>query len=444
MTVFAHGLVGRADLPIPEELFGLAAAVVLVISFVALAAGWSTPRLQAVRERPLVPAPLALDVVAGIVGVAFFFVVVWAGLTGTDISAQNLAPSSIYILFWFGVPVLSLVFGDVFRLLSPWRAVGRAFGTLMRRFGGDEVTEPLPYPERIGYWPAAAGLFAFAVVELVWGKGEDPQTLAILALAYFVVQIAGMGLYGVEPWTRRADAFGVYFGLFGALAPLARRAGRLVLRAPGAGATQIERRPGLVGLMCVAIGATTFDGLREGPVFQEMSSSMQRTFVDAGLSLGTALEVAFLIGLLLSVGLVALVFMIGVGGMPRREDLRGRFVHSLIPIAAAYIVAHYFSSLAYEGQALYALASDPLGDGSDFFGTAGYKTDYGVISATGIWYVQLAALVIGHVTGLVLAHDRALVVYGSHGEANRSQVAMLFVMISFTCLGLWLLSTSNG
>jgi len=35
--VFAHGLVGRADLPIPKSLFAAAAATVLVVSFLALA-----------------------------------------------------------------------------------------------------------------------------------------------------------------------------------------------------------------------------------------------------------------------------------------------------------------------------------------------------------------------------------------------------------------------
>ena len=47
---------------------------------------------------------------------------------------------------------------------------------------------------------------------------------------------------------------------------------------------------------------------------------------------------------------------------------------------------------------------------------------------------------IGHVAALVLAHDRALVVYGSPRAAIRSQIVMLVVMVMFTLLGLWLLS----
>jgi hypothetical protein len=134
--------------------------------------------------------------------------------------------------------------------------------------------------------------------------------------------------------------------------------------------------------------------------------------------------------------------------MPRGElrlsrgELGRRFAHTLIPIAAAYLVAHYFSMLAYDGQTLWPLLSDPLGDGSDLFGGADAGIDYSVVSATGIWYVQMGALVAGHVAALVLAHDRALVVYGSARAAARSQVVMLVVMVLFTLLGLWLLSAA--
>jgi hypothetical protein len=46
------------------------------------------------------------------------------------------------------------------------------------------------------------------------------------------------------------------------------------------------------------------------------------------------------------------------------------------------------------------------------------------------------------VAALVLAHDRALVVYGSPKAAVRSQIVMLIVMVMFTVLGLWLLSAA--
>jgi hypothetical protein len=120
------------------------------------------------------------------------------------------------------------------------------------------------------------------------------------------------------------------------------------------------------------------------------------------------------------------------------------FAHAFIPIALAYLVAHYFSLVLFQEQAQFTyLLSDPLGQGEDYFGTAGGGIDYGVIDATGIWYVQVGALVVGHVTALVLGHDRAIKLHGDTRLAARSQYWMLALMVGFTSLGLYLLSQAN-
>ena len=148
----------------------------------------------------------------------------------------------VYVAFWVGIPFASLLLGDVFRLLSPWRAIGRGAGWLGARFARGSMPEALPYPARLGYWPAAGGVLAFGVCELAWGLARDPRPLALLMLVYLAIQLVGMSLYGVEAWTRRADAFGVAFGLFARLAPLARRDGVLYLRPPVVGATGLPGR----------------------------------------------------------------------------------------------------------------------------------------------------------------------------------------------------------
>jgi uncharacterized membrane protein YhaH (DUF805 family) len=138
--------------------------------------------------------------------------------------------------------------------------------------------------------------------------------------------------------------------------------------------------------------------------------------------------------------------VLGMHSVDRRAAtgvLAGRFVHTLVPIALAYVVAHYFSLLVYEGQAIGYLASDPLGNGSNIFGTADSQVDFGVLTPNSIWYVQVGALILGHVAGLALAHDRALVLYRRPRDAIRSQYWMLVVMVGFTSLGLWLLSSAR-
>ena len=89
MLVFAHGLVGRADLPIPEAVFAAAAATVLVVSFVALALLWSEPRIQHWPEWRLFRLPAAVDVVLGTAGVLALAVTAYAGLAGTEAGVRQ-------------------------------------------------------------------------------------------------------------------------------------------------------------------------------------------------------------------------------------------------------------------------------------------------------------------------------------------------------------------
>jgi len=113
---------------------------------------------------------------------------------------------------------------------------------------------------------------------------------------------------------------------------------------------------------------------------------------------------------------------------------------TLVPIALVYAVAHYFSLFVIQGQFVAPLLSDPLGRGWDIFGTAGVQPNLGVLGPNTIWYVQAASLVLGHVAGLAVAHDRAVAIFRDRGDALRSQYAMLALMVVYTVGGLWLLS----
>ena len=446
----AHGLVGRADLPIPTWLFGWAAAIVLGVSFALLGALWRDARLEGPRERRLFRIPRVASAICGAIGIAYFGVVVYAGFAGSDVPTANIAPTSIYVIFWVGTVVLSVLFGDVFRAFSPWRSLAVAVGLVARPLARGWRTRA--YPERVGRWPAAAGIVAFAWLELAYPPTErtDPTQLAIVAIAYGIVQLAGMAIYGIEAWTTRADAFGVYFNMFSRLSPFERREGVLYLRPPLSGAPRWDGAvSGSVALLCAGIGSTSFDGFSNGAAWADLSPHLQDFFKNFGAGQELALELSATVGLLFFVGLVFVVFRLGVGGMRTvgsghgARELLGRFAHSLIPIAFAYALAHYFSLLVFQSQAMAYLISDPLGKGSDLFGTAGSGIDYNAVSGDVIWYVQVGALVCGHVAGLILAHDRALVTYKDTSEATRSQYWMLVVMVGFTSLGLWLLSAVN-
>jgi len=444
----AHGLVGKQDLPIPRWLFAWAAAVVLVASFVGLAVLWATPRLQTLVEQRRFGVARALEVLFGVVGIALFAFSIYAGFAGTQAATANILPTIIYVFFWVGIPFVSVVFGDVFRAVNPWLAIGKGVGWIMRRTGAVEGVEPLPYPSWLGRWPAVAGVLVFAWVELVYANKDDPSQLAIMALAYAAVQLVGMSLYGVETWSRRGDAFGVYFEMFARISPLRWRDRALFTRPLLGGAPPLTPVAGTVALLCTMIGTTSFDGFSQGTTWNSIVPHLQDFFGSLGFNAEHALEWAGTLGIVVMCCLIGLLFRLGVMGMHtvgRRlstRQLSGAFVHTLIPISFAYVLAHYFSLVAYQGQAIAALASDPLGDGSDLLGTAADTINYTWISATGIWYVQVGALVLGHVAGLALAHDRALALFEKARDATRSQYWMLAVMVAFTSLGLWLLSAA--
>jgi hypothetical protein len=444
----AHGLVQRSNLPIPEWLFGWAASIVLILSFVALAALWPKPRLEentSWRALPLgigrVLGSRPVEVLCGLIGVALFVVVILAGYIGSGTALDNLAPTFILITFWVGLVFASVLLGDVFRAFSPWRALGRVLPSKGLR----------PYPEWLGRWPAAIGLLIFTWIELASGWGEHPARLVSAALGYTVLTLAAQFVYGVETWSRYGESFSVYFNLFSRMSPFETRDRVLGVRPPLVGLPRLDGVPGTVPLVAVMIGTVTFDGLTQGRAWKDLAVRMTDGVANLGVPITEAPTVVDTLGLVICVLIVYGFYYAGiagarsVGGDIDEPHLRTAFAHSLVPIAMVYVAAHYLTFLLFEGQAVRYLASDPFGQGWDLFGTAHAAIDYSLLSQNGAWYAQVGFVVVGHVAALILAHDRALVLYGGNTKlAVRSQYWMLAVMVGFTSLALWLLAQAGS
>ncbi|HYZ29411.1 MAG TPA: hypothetical protein VE570_10175, partial [Thermoleophilaceae bacterium] len=350
LFLLAHGLVGRTDLPIPKWLFGWAAAVVLVISFTALAVLWPKPELQEERGRRWFRMPQIVDPLLGLIGVASFVAVVYAGLRGAQDAQDNLAPTIIYVHFWVGMAVASVLFGDVFRALNPWRAIARFVAWVAGRVSKDEMPAPLEYPARLGRWPAAISILIFTWVELSYVNRDDPSQLAIMALAYAAVQLIGMSFFGIETWEDRADGFQVLFSTYARLSPFRRKSRDVWARPPLNGAPRLLTIPGTIALLVVAIGTTSFDGFSNGPVWASLGPDLSKFFGDLGFGLTARGELANTVGLVGMCLLVGAFYILGIRGMTNvgrgrhtAYELADRFAHTLIPIAFAYALAHYFS-----------------------------------------------------------------------------------------------------
>jgi hypothetical protein len=451
MIFLAHGIGGVRDLPVPESFFITAAAIVLIVSFALLGLLWRRPLLEAHAGGRALPQGLSMmllsvpvRVLLQVVSVALFVLTLATALFGTAVELLNFAPTFVYVIFWLGVPLLSILFGNVWRALSPWRAVADGSVWLLE-LSGREARPVLAWSERLGRYPAAAALLSFVALELANPRPAYPRTLAIAIALYSYWALAGMAVYGREAWTRHGEGFAVAFEFLSRIAPFAVHEGRVVVRWPFTGLGGAEPGRGALVFVAVMLGSTGFDGFERTSKWQNLLNDIRIDLADSPQrTVDLATTLVNLGGLVLFVSGVALTYLAAVTVarllVQGQRSLVPDFVLSLVPISAAYLVAHYFSLFVIQGQFIITLASDPFGRGWDLFGTRDFAPNLAIVAPNTVWYVQVAALVVGHVAGLAIAHDRAVAVFDRRRDALRSQYSMLALMVLYTVGGLWLLS----
>ncbi len=385
-----------------------------------------------------------LRIVVQAISVALFVLVWISALFGDTDPFRNLAPTWVYVIFWLGVPLLSVVLGNVWRALSPWRAIADGF-VWVRELGGGEARPLAEYPAALGRWPAAVALFAFAALELAYSDPSSPRALAFAIAVYSYVALFGMAAFGRAEWTRYGEGFAVYFGLLARIAPLYARDGRIRLRWPLTGLAGKDETPGAVAFAGVMLGTVLFDGYSRTSTWQDLMARLEGPYIVHHPTFAEFLVTSASIGgLVAGVLLIALAYEAAAAvarwtvNAPR--SLVPDFVLSLVPIAFVYVVAHYATLFLIQGQFAVPLLSDPLGRGWNLFGTAHVTPNLTLIAPNTTWYIQVVALVAGHVAGLAIAHDRAVTLFADRRDALRSQYAFLGLMVLYTVGGLWVLS----
>ncbi|HEU4330484.1 MAG TPA: hypothetical protein VFR40_05155 [Lapillicoccus sp.] len=427
----AHGVGNRADLPLPFEALVIGAALALFASFVGLAFLWREPRLRP-EDGWEVPRGLqsVLDArwLRGTLAGLTLLLTGWfllALIFGQD-DANNPVPYVVYVWLWVGMPFLSLVFGAIWAVVNPMRWLQRGVAALARIPRDFTLTDV-----DLGFWPAAVGLFAFTWLELV---APDRTTLLVLRIAvglFVLVTIVGSLTFG-ERWFREGDPFEVLSRLYGRLSPLGRRPdGRLVLRTPVHGPSLMAPRRGLLATAAVMLGGTAFDSLSAEIRY---AGWVQSTPAPDLVRTATLLAVVLLVAGLLQLAAAVSAWL---SRLPVR-GVAADLAPSLLPIAAGYLVAHYYSLLAFQGPRTLALLSDPLGTGANWLGTAGVTPWAWLIQPTLVAVVQAASIVLGHVLGVVVAHERAIRIL-PHRAAVVGQVPLMVLMILYTVGGLSLL-----
>lgn len=428
----AHGVGSRQDLPLPFGLLLTGAALALVISFLALGLLWKQPRLRPTDGRLLPPAlALALDspAVRGAFGALSLALTAWTllALLGGKDDANNPVPYVVYVWLWVGLALLSMVFGPIWRVLNPIRWLHRGILAAARVSADFSLAS-----YRAGYWPAALGLFAFTWLELIAPDNDTLPVLRVAILGFILISLVLALVFGRD-YLDTGEPFEAWSGLFGTLSPLGRREDRRwVLRTPLHGPNQLASKPGLLATASVMLGGTAYDGFS--------GETWWYTFVQSSALPARLWETAALLVICLVVA-GSLYAAAALSASLAHVPLRGvatRFAPSLLPIAAGYLVAHYWSLWVFEGVNGLARLSDPLGTGANWLGTAGVKPSYALIEPTLVATIQMVSIVTGHLLGVVLAHERAVTLFPRRA-AVVGQIPLLVLMVFYTVGGLTLL-----
>lgn len=431
----AHGIGGAKDLPISPELAIAGATAALVISFTVLAVAWRTPRYDAATSGRPAPAWLSSVVDATwwrvlwrVLGFALFLYVAAAAILGKDL-VINPVFGVFYVWWWVGLVPLSLLFGRVWKAISPVRTINLAFSKIS---GSDPDSGVFTYPERLGHWPAAVGLLAFVWLELVYPYSTELGPVRLWCAVYVAVMLVGGALFG-NTFYERADPFEVYSTLAARMSVWGRRDGVLLLRSPLANLDATPVRPGLVGVVAVLFGSTAFDSFKD--------SAEWVRFVQGSDTSSYLLNNLALLTFCVGVGAVfaAGTMLTGLGDDLQRRQLPDLFAHSVVPIVIGYVVAHYLSYLIEVGQLTLIQLSDPFSDGSNYLGTADLDVNYWLsYHPTLLANIKVLAVIAGHVLGVVAAHDRAIRILPRRHQLT-GQLPLLVAMIAFTVGGLYLL-----
>lgn len=433
MLVPLHGIASRHDLPLPFSYVVIGAAAALTVSFVVLLLAWRRPRyaqvggLELPRLTRFVDAPVTRAVAQLVVLLAFL----WAAMAlvlGQDL-LTNPVFGFVYVWVWVGLIPISLLLGQFWRATNPLRTVHRLLCAAARIDPGLGL---LRLPRPVGVWPAALGLFGFAWLELVQPERTTLVVLRVWALAWFVLLILGAIVFG-QRWIGAADPFEAYASTVAQLSPWRRVGDGLRLVNPLAGLTAWRPPPGAVGVVAALLGSTAFDSFANTSWWiQTVQSSRVAPVVwSTGGLLGMILVV-------LATFSLAAAWMARYGDRPAHAYPR-LMAGSVVPIVIGYAIAHYLTLLVAEGQRTAITWSDPLGRGWNVFGSARMGVNNAIFDhPTAIAVVQAGSIVLGHVVGIICAHEKAVALLPER-FALRGQLPMLVVMVGYTCAGLVLL-----
>ena len=401
-----HGVVNVGDLPIPFDIVLNSSALVVLITFVYLKVSWKesiiTPRQEVFNDKQ--------NFIGKLFGIIILFLLIAPGIFGNESSKTSVAPLILWVFLWIGVPVLGLLFGDIYSKFNPLNLFS---------LKSDK-------PESVYF--ACILFIGLTWFELVWRRPGNPLNIAVVLITLFVC--VNLLRYFLKKSLIEVDPLLLLHYLYSKLKLFnSKPYFRSLLDNIG----NLAKLRGIEYFVLLMIGTVTYDGLRETTFWYNQFGSRTddmgfSTMMFLIMNLGTILFYRF-----------ACFFAIKVGGSDLElNHVSNLFGHTMLPIAFAYHVTHYLTLLLFESQTFFYRFNDPIGIGMNILNVQEPTINY-FVEPLVIWGIQVAVTLLGHMLSVVLAHDLAVKLFG-HQQSDKTQYIFLFITVALTLQALFVLS----
>ena len=406
LEIFHHGIGSVGDLPIPFETVLNVSAWVIILTFVFLKISWK----KSVLVQKEVIVEQRQPWLGKMFGVFILSLLILPGLIGNEEAKTSITPLIIWVFLWIGVPVLGLVFGDIYSKFNPLSII------------------PSPEKKPATVWFAAALFLGLTWFELVWRKPGNPTHIGIVFILLMLITTSTRIIFGKA--SIEVDPLHLLHHLY---AKLRFTVSKPIYKNMLENIANLSNFKGMEYFILLMIGTVTYDGLRGTTFWYNLfgSSTLDitfSTFAFFGINIVIIGSYRF-----------ACWFALKVSG--EKQDLNNislLFGHTMLPIAFAYHVTHYLSLLLYESQTILYRLNDPYGIGWNLFGIDEVTINY-FLTPVALWGIQVFVTLAGHMLSVVLAHDLAIKLFG-HQQSDKTQYIFLLITVGLTLQALFVLS----
>ena len=447
---FSHGLNVRYELPIPLYMYIITSVFIIVVT-IFLSKYFINKYIKSSKE--ISERHKYNNKYLGVFSFLILNSLIYIGYYGNQGSLNNIINVFIWVWFWVGFAYLSIISGRLWPKINPWFFLFSSIIKNLYKFKWIKRVKRHSIKE-----VSLLGIFLLIIFlwfAIVFPGREVPKNISFFLVIYSLITFIGMLIYGRVRWFNHAEIFSIYFGMLGRLGIFKpyNNFNKSNFRIPFSGILMGKGNIYSAIFIIIAVSSISFDGLLETnfwnnlklfiisisfliPIFKLLVS----VFGDLHIILDT-------LGIIFTPMLLFILFSLscakGLKYFKQNYNIKTLiiiFAPSLIPIAAAYHVAHYFSFLLIAGQLAFPLISDPLNLGWDLFNTANYKINPFIINAKIGWSVILFSVIIGHVASIIISQKIAYTLVVNKKNAIKAHFPLSIFMILYTVFSLWILS----